>query len=657
MSHENGLQRWLSADRLDLTLAKIGVLVSVLLLGLRLLSPQVLLVVIPTAAGVACVLYLGAQTSFGSNPRQSTISEFAVVPPGVVGYLPSVVFVGLAALVVTIHTAGGRTVPVYLLTGVVGTVLLVQILALDEETLAPGLVLAQILVAAVVIRLTTLFVTPGFIGVDIWTHVPVYIGGIVEAESLSAISDSKYIMAPFYHAIGAVSALVFESGRTGMYLSVGLLVPLSALFVYGTGKHFLPVRWALFATALFVFTDQAIRWGLHVIPTSLGLVFFLGVLYCLTRLFYTDDLWIVSLLLVFSLATVFTHQVSTAILLTLLGVAALVVFTTRVFGYQSGQTPVWSAAGIIGTFLVTLSVTVFSWVNTPWFGEETFLWQMLTTLEATFFGEAGFLNLAGEAGGGGSESTGLLAALVPFIEWFGFALLLLAAVVGGLAMLRMKNPGELTSTYILTATTMFVIVFGFSLFGIRAILPGRWIGFMYALFAILGAVGLFYLSQNASRRVVLVVLLVVAVGYPTTMVIAEKATIDSPAFEDEYPRFSYTESEIAAVHTISEVHPPEVNSIVDSDHPYRTLYMRVGGYTGRIAELDEAGSTSPRPVVARHYQGQGPAIFHEAGEPTRSVDSRTVASDRVCSPHRNHVYASDTVQLCTTPGVDTGASA
>jgi hypothetical protein len=654
MSHQNRLQQLLVGDRLDITLAKVGVIASVLLLGLRLLTPEVLLVVIPTAAGVACVVYLAAQN------RQSTAFEFAVLPRAVIGYLPSFVFAGLAGLVLLTYSMGGRTTPVYLLTGAIGATILAQILVVDDETFAPGLVLLQILVAAIVIRMTALFLTPGFIGVDIWTHVPVFIAGIVEAESLSAISDSKYIMAPLYHTLGAIGALTFGSARTGMYLTGGLLLPLSALFVYATGKLFVPVRWALLATALFAFADQFIRWGIHIIPTSLGLVFFLGALYCVTKLYYTDDPWLVGLLFVFSLATVFTHQVSTAVLLVFLGTAAATVVAAQLLGARHSQATTWSTVGIVGVFAVTLVVTILSWLNTPWFSDQPFLLQMIETLQRVLATDAGFLNLAGGngGGGGGAESASLFAQAIPFIEWFGFALLLLTAVVGGLAMLRMDTPPELTLTYLLSAAAMFVIVFGFSLFGIRAIMPGRWLAFMYAMFALIGAVGLYYLSQNASRRVLLVILVVVAVGYPMTMVVAEKATLDSPAFDEEYPRYSYTEPEIAAAETISTIHSTESDIIIDSDHPYRTLYKALGGYSARTVELGEAGSVSPRPVVYRDYQTYGPAVFHEetGTETERSVDSWTVDPDRVCPPTRNHVYANDAVKMCTTPGVDTGVS-
>jgi phosphatidylglycerophosphatase A len=60
------------------------------------------------------------------------------------------VTLGLAALVVLVVEAGGRTAPVFLLTGAIGAVLVLQIVLIEPDGVAPGGVLAQLLVVAVV---------------------------------------------------------------------------------------------------------------------------------------------------------------------------------------------------------------------------------------------------------------------------------------------------------------------------------------------------------------------------------------------------------------------------------------------------------------------------------------------------------------------------
>jgi hypothetical protein len=308
---------------------------------------------------------------------------------------------------------------------------------------------------------------------------------------------------------------------------------------------------------------------------------------------------------------------------------------------------------LVGAFVVNLVVTLVAWMNTPWSAGSVFLWRMLEIVQLTVTESAGFLNLASEGGAsaaGGSPS--LLAQLVPYIEWFGFSLLLLATVIGGLVMLRRDEPTDLALTYLLSAGVMFVVVFGLSLFGIRSLLPGRWYAFMYAPMAIIGAVGLYYVSRNASRAMILSVFVLLAFGYPTTMVVAEKATIDSPAFDDQYPRFSYIETEIAAVETVSTIRPPATEEVIRTDHPYRTVYRRYGGYTGRIAEIEDGAPADSSATAYREYQSTGPTVLYEGSDPPVSRPSNIYSSSAVvCPPTRNHVYGNDDVTLCTSSSV------
>lgn len=653
MSHQSKIAQLLATENIDIRVAKVGLLISLLLLGLRTLAEQVLLVVIPVAAGTAFALYLLTQQhasrghAVGYGHR--TTNAIPVVPRQIAGYLPSAVFVCLAALVLLVHSTGGRSLQAHLLIGLIGVLLFSQILMTDDATFSPGLVLGELLLVTIVVRFTALLATPGYIGVDIWTHGPIFISDIVSEGSLAAIADVKYIMAPIYHLNGAAGALIFGSPRLGIYLSVGLLVALSILLVYAIAGLLLPTRWALVATGLFAFADEAIRWGIHVIPTSLGLVFFLGIVYCLTRFYFTRDTRLLALVLLFSLATVFTHQVSTTIVLLVLGIAVFTSLVVRLPWFRRPESP--GTAGLFGVFAVTLVVTLISWANTPFSGDFIFLWRMLDVLEHAIVGEAGFLNLASDGGAGGAggapadEMTGV-DRLYPFVQWTGFGLLLAVTIIGSLVWLK-RDVGDLGVTYLLWFAAMFFVAYGFSLFGLRTFMPGRWLAFLFVPMAILGAVGLYHVSQNATTRTLLVVFVVLALAYPTTMVLAEKSTLDSPAFENQDPRFSYTMAEIAAVDTVSDIRPVRIESEIETDHPYRSLFERVAGYESPTVTVDDTGQATGTSVVAREYQHQGPATIHEMGDPVVPRQSHTFLQSSLCSETRNTVYNNGEVTLCT----------
>lgn len=645
MSYQNRIRDLFHDGHPDRTLAKVGVVVSVLLLSLRLVAVQPLIVVIPVSTGTACLFYLATQ-----NRRVGRVSV-PRLPRPIAGFLPSFTVLGVATFVTLAWTAGGRTLPAYLLAGAVGTAIIVQILLFDDDLLQPGLVLFQVVLAGLAIRFAGLLTTPGYIGIDIWTHLGVYVDGIVSSGSLSAISDTKYVLAPIYHGFASVATLVFGSPRPAVYFTLGLAIPLAVLFVYGTGKLLLPVRWALLAATLYTFADQFILWSLHIIPTSLAVVFFLALVYCVTRLFVADvEGWVVALTFAFSLAIVFTHQVSTAVMLVFLAVAAVAALlgdASRGWPRSAGLSA--TSIALSGVLAVNAVVTAISWANTPFTGDDIFLWRMLEIANHLVAERAGFLNLVDRAppGGGGAQSQTLLDLLVPFVELFGFALLLSAAVVGGLVMLRWDRSIDLTATYLLTAGGLFVATFGLSILGIRVFLPGRWLVFLYVPLVIIAAAGLHHVFRSSPRRVILAVVVVLAVGYPTTMVVAERATIDSPAFADDHVRFSYTASEIAAVETIGEIYPPSIGEQILSDHPYQKLFEPVGGYAvSDTLPLRDGTAVAGSPVVYRDYQSTGPVKFTLPEDRTALYVQR-VAPAAVCDPSRNVVYANDHVRFCT----------
>lgn len=654
MSYQSRLRNLFHASDLDGTLAAVGVVVSVALLGLAFVASQPLVLVVPVSTGVGCAFYLAVQ-----NRRVSAV-RVPTLPGSVAGYLPSVVVVGLAGFVGLVWVAGSRTLPAYLLGGAVGGLILLQILLIRDEWLEPGHVLFQVLLAAIVVRFAGLLSTPGFVGVDIWTHLRTFVAGIVESGSLSAIAESKYVMAPLYHAFASIATLVFGSMRPGVYLTLGLVLPLSILFVYGAGRLLVPVRWALLAAALYAFADEFVLWSMHLIPNSLGLVFFLVVLYAVTRILVAGvERWVVATLLGFSLAVVFTHQVSTVILLTLLFVATGVTLGSDVArGWPFSSVLSRKTLALGGVFSVTSFVTMLSWANTPHTGDSIFLWRVLDVAVHIITEESGFLELVGDGGSPAASGGTLLDTLVPYIELVGFGLLLAGTVVGGLVLLRRERSVAANVTFLLAGAVMFLATFGLSMFGIRVFLPGRWLAFLYAVMAIVAAAGLQDLFGSASHRAILAVVLVLAVCYPTSMLVAKRATYDSPAFPDQYDRFSYTEAEIAGAETIGEVYPATATRAIHTDHPYQTIFEPLGGYAvADTLPIRDGRAVSPFPTVYRDYQSTGPVKFTVPGERSGTLYRHTAAPATVCPAERNVVYANDQVRLCLPADAGAGGGA
>ncbi|MFW6003488.1 MAG: glycosyltransferase family 39 protein, partial [Halanaeroarchaeum sp.] len=624
---------------LGLLVAWVGIVVSVLLLGLRLLADQVYLLAIPIGLGTASVLYVLASNRWRSDTPIPTL------PTQAVDVLPSVVLLSLGALVFRSRTPTPRTGIDYLLAAVVGVAILAQILLVGEDRFSPSPLLGQVVLAALVIRFSVLFGTPGFVGVDAWTHVPVYVQDIAASGSLSAIADKKYVMAPIYHLVGAIGTALFGDPRVAVFLAIGFLIPLSVVFVYATAGIFVSARWAVLAATVYAFADQFIRWGIHVIPTSLALVFFLAVLYLLTLTVLGDrERWVLPLMAGFSLAVVFTHQVTTAILLILLAVGVAVTTLARM---TDPGAP--SPRPVAGVFVLTLVVTVVSWLNTPFGDESIFLYNRIELLVVSA-ADIGFLQLAADHTIPTSmdlpvtQSTspiGILADVAGFTVLFGIA------AVGGLTSLDWDRPPGATYLLLVTTGLLFVAVFGMQFIGFRILIPGRWTVFLYAFMAILGAVGVATLYDRSPRGVIIATVVVLSVVYPASMVVAEKSTIDSPAFEGTFTKYAYTESEISAVETIGSIHPPSVEDDVRTDHPYFTIYESPGGYDARTLAVNESGPVESTPILSRGYQSEGRVTFTVGTEEPRSSASGSYPTDFVCQSDWNQVYVNDEVTMCS----------
>jgi uncharacterized membrane protein len=648
---QGGLRSWLDRRRFDVVGAVVGLVLAALLFPLRFLSSQIYIQTLPIVLGVASGLYLLAvRQSRGESgvPRVGPI--FARIGP-------ALVFLCLAAMVLVAGLSGERSLHFYDLGGVVGALLFAQVVFLRERDLAPSVILVQVLVFGLVIRFSGLYTAPGFIGIDVWSHVT-YAQAIEQENSLAAISESKYFASPLYHLLAVAAARLLDlSLRNGLYLTLGIAVPSVVLLVYGAATMLVSVRWALFAAVAYVVSDHAIRWGIHLIPTSMGLVFFLGVLFGITRILQRNhqpsDY---GLLLFFSAATILTHQISSFIMLVVVGSGVLaqlllkldVLSSPTASGHHLRE--VSKPGNLLGPMVFDLGLITFMWSLTPYQG-DTFLETVLNYLYVTLFTSAGFLNgvtsdSAGgaAAGGGGGQTAQFIAEVATYVDTLGFLLLLFTTVLGSFAVLRRTRANHATFTLLISVVVMLFFVLGLPLFNIDNFVPGRWFAFLYAPMALLTAVGLRHLSRNVSPRVVVVCLVVFMVLFPSVMLMSSDGTPDSPVFPSQNERLSYTETELTGVQTIGDITAGR-NDTLYTDHPYQTVFIRTDTHEAAPIRLRNGRAVLQGPTVYREYQSDGGSFFR-IGE---GAAIRNPPRANVCPPTTNHVYANGDVRMCIPP--------
>lgn len=635
--------RLLRGGRFDILAGLAGVILALALLPLQLLATQVFIQTLPMVLGAASVLYL-------LGTRRNRTGTIATVGTTAAGLLPSISILGMAGLLAVAAFQGGRTLLFYDLAIGVGTAVFAQILFVRDREFSAPLVLAQVVALAAVIRFAAILTTPGYVGIDIWTHVPTWADAIRDSHSLSVIADEKYYASPLYHLLVVTGSLLMAvTLRHALFLTVGIAMPLSILFVYATTKLFADARWATFAAAVFGLSASVIEWGIHLIPTSLGLVFFLAVFYSMVRILHpTYGRRDLALVVFFSVAVILTHQISSFIMLvfTGAGLAAYLLLRFGPFAWSTGQLAIRprDSVNLTGLLAFDLGLITFMWSLTPYRG-GSFLETIASYFRETLVSEAGFLALASEEPEAGTElpPPSLLAEVIGYVDVAGLLLVLFLTVVAGLLVLRREFVSHATLTATVATVGMLIFVFGFPLLGIRTFVPGRWFAFVMAPMAVLGALGGAFLVRNSRPGVVAVVLLVFAMGFPAVSIVASQATQDDPPFPSVQTRYSYTEAELAAVHTIGRYREGSDTDQLATDHPYQTVFERTRAHRSEVAVIDD-GRVMNRSVVYRDYQAGGAAFFETPGGVGYTP---TVTRSQACSGRRDVTYDNGDVALCT----------
>ncbi|MFB9808996.1 hypothetical protein ACFFQF_29575 [Haladaptatus pallidirubidus] len=579
--------------------------------------------------------------------------------------LPSIVFTTAALMVGVALFFGERNLLFHALSGLAGTLILLQILFTDDEEFLPQLLLTQILVLAFVIRLMAVYTTPSYIGIDIWTHMTQLAQGVLDQHSLASMQGNKHIAAPLYHLLVASSAMLYDvSLRNALYLSIGIAMPMVILFVYAATKLLVPVRWAVFAAMLYSIGDYVIEWGIHLIPTSHGLLFFVAIVYALLRIMQLQyNARDFSLLIFLSVAIILTHQVSTFIMLVVLFSGLAAQFILRLGLLQSNTTRKPNTFGnmepvnLAGLLAFDIGLITFMWSFTPYNG-DSFLETVLLYLGETMQESFGFMNLANP----GDSAQGitlppptLMQTLATYTETLGFLLLFGLCVVGCLYVLRRKRISHAAFTLLFATVVMTGFTLGLPLFGIRNFIPQRWFAFLYVPMAILAALGVGYLVHNLNRNIVVATLLVVALIYPGTMMISGHGALDNPVFEQEQTRLTYTEQEMAAVSSIRRMtgSPDSSNvlpeQVLRTDHPYQTVFKRTGAYPAAAFNISANGGPTDHPLTLyRSYQSTGAPNYMVVNESANSSVpvTRPIPKRNVCRPGQSVLYTNGDVMMC-----------
>ena len=549
--------------------------------------------------------------------------------------MPSVVLFGSAALLVFGLLSGGRTPGFHLASVLLGSLVLLQIAFSHETDLSPPVLLSQVIALALSVRLTVLLTTPGYVGLDTWSHMPTHVEGIHAAGSLSPLEGNKYYVAPLYHLLIVATVLAADLPvRLATILSVGLAVPVATtLLVYHLGRTLLSVRWAAFAAGAFTLSGPAVLWGIYPVPTSVGLVLVAALFVSLLRIvrvgYRIEELVLFATL--FS-GLVFTHQLSSAVAATVVGAAVLAQFALLVPRLLARSRP--RPVNVLPLFVPFVVLLLAIWTVTPFTGTEySFLDRSLLFLRETLGTQAGWLTPAIELRAPEADY-GLRppGGWTYYTEALGLLALSLVGTVG--AFVALKRRAHAPLSVLLATLALGTVAVVTPALGLENFLPSRWIAFLLLPLSVLAAAGLAWLAPRLSPTGGVVLLVALCLVLPGAMVLSTPGTVEDPTHEDRVA-FSFSEPELAAVETLGErtTTPP------GTDFLYAEVFDRTETAPSRIAAPEGADQ---QVILYRESTSERPALYDEVGA---DVTATTIHEGTYCAD-RSVAYDSGAVRAC-----------
>lgn len=712
------------------------------LFPMRLVIGHIYAKVVPPTLIIAALAYLGATrwlprfTSVVSSSSSSATSDPPI--PTLPGWASRVLPIGVcwvlvATLALTLYSATtptstlttatsietlvgldiGRGLGIYVFTSIAGSLVLAQIAFVRDRDFAPRFLLAQLLAVCVVLRGSAFILTPSYIGIDVFTHAAQYATVLVDTGSLqTALGGSKYISAPFYYLLVAATALTSGLGiQWAVYLSVSLGMLLTPVLVY-CGARRLPgvgSRWALFGAALFGLMDYITYWTLHAIPSSLALVFALGILVLLVHVLTssgTSHRGVTLSIALLCLGVVATDQVTAFILVILFGTAVgiqLLFYAGRRLSPSVSRVRSRSQArSSTGSLILSSAstrrghdlrlsdmasyaafaagLTLFVWAFTPYYG-ATFTESVLRTLSdaitaSTGTGSGGLFatfssSASAASGSGGPPSLG--ARIMTYASQLGFVLLLGASVIGTCGILRRRPrslPDQANATLIGIVTIIGVFAFVPALVGIGTFLSGRWYAILYAGMGLLVASGFAQVwgqrdksgsgsgpgsksdSRSVSYRPLVACLLVIICLHPIAGAVSVDATFDAPVRDDATPRYAFTGPEGDAAETLMTITNSSEDQPVYTDRLFGMRLTRPdpGSNNYFTAVVNDSGVPADHDrMIYRDYQATGGPSFTnpETGETRVQQLASNVSDGRsVCDANQSLAYNNGFVTYC-----------
>lgn len=429
-----------------------------------------------------------------------------------------------------------RSIGYFIMMSFVSSLLALEI-ASTTDTHDHTNILLKIILLALSLRWTPLFVFPDLIGADTHTHRLLTLV-IMKEGKIPAISQPfnpwlVYSSMPVFHLlIGTFSLLTGFDYRYSMMLSASLSCIPILLIGFLLGKMLFSSRVGLFATLFLAMADYQIKAGFYVIPSTFALLL---VVLCVKILFtLRSNYHSLPLLLIVLAITPLTHTITSGILFIV--IAALLAcdkLPSRVYPNETAPP----------RYLFTLWAYFVGAVLTKWIFDPYISEQFGVSLVNILLGTGRIAMTA-------VEEYAKSMWLENFLSYLGFSVFYMLSTIGLLLMLFIKRRAHFF--WVISAATVTIVPIIGVITGIPFFYEDRWMYASEFFMSVPAALSLSVLLAGVRgnrRRICLLLSFVFFLSF--FLITNPTSNMDSPIYSSNIlARFTFTESQVRAAKTI-----------------------------------------------------------------------------------------------------------
>lgn len=538
--------------------------------------------------------------------------------PGIIGVpssngtkllvVSNIMFFAITALCVYLSATSQYTRPLYffILVSVAFTLIGLEIIFITHIGKMYEIAwLAKIILISFILRSSLYFQFPSIVGVDAWFHkeyIQTFIG-LGYIPEFTEFLQPYYLHFPLMHLSVSLLDIISPLGdlKTAMFSAMGVSLIISTLFIFLIGKKLFGQQVGLLSTLFVNFSDFHILWGTQIIATTMGVILFTAILYVIL-VKNLSDIRIKAVLLILLVTVVFTHTISSFVVL-ILFIMVLIIQTglRSIFGKES------PSSKLNVTLILCFGLIIINyWAYVNYMSQDQSFFDYSIHAIINLIDNADFLNRPMD-NPSGTNPTETISNLVNIA---GFLILLYFTTIGFLTSVRKDINAFRVG---LLAFSLLAFIFAFPLLGLRTIIPTRWLVFLYILMVVTASYGILkQLEFTYNSRIRYLLSAIVLFLFCFFMITNGLVNMDNPLYSKESTyRYEYTDTELIIAEWVGQKYPGEIIT----DYYYGKTVFEIGLHKKNLSFNPDKHSEGL--VVWRDYMLKSPVIvlYFKEGTP------------------------------------------